>query len=90
MTTSNGNVLVDGLTNGHSTDYVITNGCPASKAKVANGHVKEELSLVELEFGTRAIHAGQEPSKWNHRAVIPPICLSTTYEQLAPAKPIVC
>lgn len=38
------------------------------------------------EFGTRAIHAGQDPSKWTHRAVIPPISLSTTFQQFAPAQ----
>lgn len=37
-------------------------------------------------FATRAIHAGQEPSKWTHRAVIPPISLSTTFQQFAPAQ----
>ncbi|XP_035217835.1 cystathionine gamma-lyase-like [Stegodyphus dumicola] len=38
------------------------------------------------EFGTRAIHAGQNPEKWNHRAVIPPISLATTFQQFAPAQ----
>jgi len=37
-----------------------------------------------MEFSTRAIHVGQDPSKWNHRAIIPPISLSTTFEQFSP------
>lgn len=39
-----------------------------------------------MEFATEAIHAGQDPAKWNHRAVIPPISLSTTFQQFAPAE----
>lgn len=35
-------------------------------------------------FATRAIHAGQDPEKWIHRAVIPPISLATTFLQSAP------
>lgn len=40
------------------------------------------------DFGTRAIHAGQSPSQWPHGAVIPPICVSTTFYQPAPAEPL--
>lgn len=39
-------------------------------------------------IGTIAIHAGQEPQQWNHGAVIPPVCLSTTFYQPYPAQPI--
>nr|ACY74433.1 cystathionase [Carukia barnesi] len=35
-------------------------------------------------FGTDAIHAGQEPERWNSGAVIPPISLSTTFKQDSP------
>ena len=38
--------------------------------------------------GTIAIHSGQEPQQWNHGAVIPPVCLSTTFYQPYPAQPI--
>ena len=31
-------------------------------------------------FGTHAIHAGQEPEKWDCRAVVPLIGLSTTFK----------
>lgn len=44
------------------------------------------MSPPNAEFATRAIHAGQDPSKWNHRAVIPPISLATTFQQFAPAE----
>ncbi|VDP54316.1 unnamed protein product [Soboliphyme baturini] len=37
-------------------------------------------------FATNAIHAGQEPEQWANHEVIPPICLSTTFKQSAPAK----
>lgn len=39
-----------------------------------------------MDFATEAIHAGQDPAKWTHRAVIPPISLSTTFQQFAPAE----
>merc|ERR1712193_126379 len=35
-------------------------------------------------FGTDAIHAGQEPEKWECRAVVPLIGLSTTFKQESP------
>ncbi|KFM65374.1 Cystathionine gamma-lyase, partial [Stegodyphus mimosarum] len=38
------------------------------------------------EFATQAIHVGQNPEKWNHRAVVPPISLATTFQQFAPAQ----
>ncbi|XP_054711642.1 cystathionine gamma-lyase-like [Uloborus diversus] len=41
---------------------------------------------VQKEFGTRAIHDGQDPDKWKHRAVVPPISMSTTFQQFAPAE----
>ncbi|GIY63979.1 cystathionine gamma-lyase [Caerostris extrusa] len=43
------------------------------------------MSSPVKEFATRAIHDGQDPNKWKHRAVVPPISLSTTFQQLAPA-----
>lgn len=39
-----------------------------------------------MEFATEAIHAGQDPAKWKHRAVVPPISLSSTFQQFAPAE----
>lgn len=39
-------------------------------------------------FATLAIHAGQDPEKWTHGAVIPPVVLATTYFQSSPANPI--
>eukprot|EP00056_Hartaetosiga_gracilis_P019873 m.16453 g.16453 ORF g.16453 m.16453 type:complete len:498 (+) comp8002_c0_seq1:55-1548(+) len=35
-------------------------------------------------FGTKAIHAGQEPEKWTSWAVTPPISLATTFKQPEP------
>ena len=37
-------------------------------------------------FGTQAIHAGQDPDKWNSRAVIPPISMATTFKQKSPGQ----
>ncbi|KAB7504864.1 Cystathionine gamma-lyase [Armadillidium nasatum] len=37
-------------------------------------------------FSTRAIHVGQEPEQWNSLAVVPPISMSTTFKQDAPAE----
>lgn len=37
-------------------------------------------------FATNAIHVGQEPEQWNSMAVVPEICLSSTFKQEAPAK----
>lgn len=39
-------------------------------------------------IGTIAIHAGQSPKQWTYGAVIPPVCLSSTFYQPAPAQPI--
>merc|ERR1719348_603336 len=38
-----------------------------------------------MHFATKALHEGQEPEKWNSMAVVPPISLSTTFKQDAPA-----
>ena len=37
-------------------------------------------------FATKAIHSGQSPDQWKSRAVVPPISLSTTFEQFAPGQ----
>jgi len=37
-------------------------------------------------FSTQAIHYGQEPEKWNSRAVVPPISMATTFLQDAPGQ----
>ena len=37
-------------------------------------------------FATNALHAGQDPEKWNSRAVIPPISMATTFKQDLPGK----
>ena len=34
-------------------------------------------------IGTTAIHAGQSPNQWSHGAVIPPICLASTFSYTA-------
>ncbi|XP_028158848.1 cystathionine gamma-lyase [Ostrinia furnacalis] len=40
----------------------------------------------KVGFATIAIHAGQDPEKWNSAAVVPPIVTSTTFKQPAPAE----
>lgn len=37
-------------------------------------------------IATDLIHAGQDPEQWNSKAVVPPISLSTTFKQFAPAE----
>lgn len=37
-------------------------------------------------FATTAIHAGQEPQQWNHGSVVPPLVMSTTFQQDGPAQ----
>ncbi|XP_075038002.1 cystathionine gamma-lyase [Mixophyes fleayi] len=37
-------------------------------------------------FATDAIHAGQEPEQWTSMAVVPPICLSSTFKQHGPGE----
>lgn len=39
----------------------------------------------QWHFDTNAIHAGQDASQWNSRAVVPPISMATTFQQKAPA-----
>ncbi|KAG6797436.1 cystathionine gamma-lyase 2 isoform X1 [Apis mellifera caucasica] len=42
---------------------------------------------MEQGFSTKAIHAGQDPLQWNDCSVIPPITLSTTFQQDGPGQP---
>jgi cystathionine gamma-lyase len=44
------------------------------------------MAPPQAQFSTRAIHAGQDPEKWKSRAVVPPISMSTTFQQFAPAE----
>ncbi|XP_044740237.1 putative cystathionine gamma-lyase 2 [Chrysoperla carnea] len=36
-------------------------------------------------FATKAIHVGSEPEQWHSWAMVPPISMSTTFKQMAPA-----
>jgi cystathionine beta-lyase/cystathionine gamma-synthase len=47
---------------------------------------EEGFLQQQLGFATKAIHVGQEPEQWSSNAVVPPISLSTTFKQEAPAK----
>lgn len=44
------------------------------------------MTSTEKGFATIAIHAGQDPKQWNHRSVVPPLVMSTTYQQDGPAQ----
>lgn len=48
--------------------------------------MSSEFKKQPKGFATKAIHAGQEPEQWNSHCVIPPICMSTTYQQISPAE----
>ncbi|VVC32717.1 Pyridoxal phosphate-dependent transferase, subdomain 2,Pyridoxal phosphate-dependent transferase [Cinara cedri] len=39
---------------------------------------------IDPHFGTKAIHAGQNPDQWTFKDVVPPIALTTTYKQYGP------
>lgn len=39
---------------------------------------------VDPNFGTKAIHVGQNPDQWAYNEVVPPITLTTTYKQYGP------
>jgi len=39
----------------------------------------------DAHFATKALHVGQEPEQWSSMAVVPPISMSTTFKQDAPA-----
>ena len=41
---------------------------------------------ADTTFATRACHVGQEPEQWTSMAVVPPISMSTTFKQDAPAE----
>lgn len=38
-------------------------------------------------FGTRAVHAGQDPEQWEMNQMVPPISISTICKHVAPGKP---
>lgn len=39
---------------------------------------------IEQGFATKAIHAGEDPMKSEHHAIITPIVMSTTFQQSEP------
>ncbi|CAN8010582.1 unnamed protein product, partial [Ixodes pacificus] len=45
------------------------------------------MAAEQWHFNTKAIHVGQDPDQWNSRAVIPPLTLSSTFQQNAPGEP---
>ncbi|KAM7287413.1 cystathionine gamma-lyase [Ixodes scapularis] len=44
------------------------------------------MAAEQWHFNTKAVHVGQDPDQWNSRAVIPPITLSSTFQQKAPGE----
>lgn len=41
-------------------------------------------------FATKCLHVGQDPEQWEHKAVVPPLVMSTTFKQpVATGEPIV-
>lgn len=43
----------------------------------------------DSRFATKAIHSGYKPGAYGSWAIIPPICMSTTFKQTGPAEPVV-
>lgn len=46
---------------------------------------KSEFLNIDPNFATKAIHVGSEPEQWHSWAMVPPISMSTTFKQMAPA-----
>jgi len=44
------------------------------------------MTSAEKGFATIAIHAGQDPQQWTHGSVVPPMVMSTSFQQDAPAQ----
>jgi len=44
------------------------------------------MTSTKKGFATIAIHAGQDPDQWNHRALVPPLVMSTTFQQDGPGE----
>ena len=61
-----------------------------SQVTAMQEHTHDEKSNEDLwgkrwpNFATLAIHAGQDPEKWNSRDLVPPITLATTFKQTKP------
>jgi cystathionine gamma-lyase len=62
----------------------ISNG--VSKDVTNDNDQSYDPKYSSFQFATRSIRAGQEPSQWKSRAVVPPISMSTTFEQYSPAE----
>jgi cystathionine gamma-lyase len=43
--------------------------------------------LSSIKFGTKAIHAGQNPEQWKNNEIVPPIAMSSIFKQDTPGKP---
>ncbi|XP_063705553.1 cystathionine gamma-lyase-like isoform X2 [Culicoides brevitarsis] len=70
--------MADKSTNGH-------HNSAAEKYLDLNGDL-DGFQQAPKGFATKAIHVGQEPEQWKSMAVVPPISLSTTFKQYAPAQ----
>jgi len=46
----------------------------------------EQIMTSAQGFSTIAIHAGQDPEQWNHGSVVPPLVMSTTFQQDGPGE----
>ena len=42
--------------------------------------------LIEAGFATKAIHAGHDPKQWEYRPIVPPLVMSTIFEQIGPGQ----
>ncbi|XP_054166261.1 cystathionine gamma-lyase-like [Oppia nitens] len=60
------------------------NGVDINSQNGTNGTNKDNQITFDVHFATRALHAGQDPSQWTSRAVVPPISMSTTFAQYSP------
>ncbi|ESO04974.1 hypothetical protein HELRODRAFT_185538 [Helobdella robusta] len=61
-------------------DYNSVSSCCSSSSNRNNNNSTDTFP----NFSTLAIHSGQDPKQWHSRAVVPPISLSTTFQQDEP------
>jgi len=48
--------------------------------------IEQVMTSVRQGFSTIAIHAGQDPQQWRHGSVVPPLVMSTTFQQDGPGQ----
>lgn len=61
---------------------------PRETAETQVQSENEGFLSEDSRFATKAIHSGYKPGAYGSWAIIPPICMSTTFKQTGPAEPV--